>query len=161
LLAINHLAKELTLTLITLAGLIVTSPAAAVVLDDKVNPHYKGGSSFNLAGAGPNVARCGAFPENVELSFTGAGTDTEGGYNTAVFSACTNTTTNEVFDLKATDTYAGSGDSVFIEGDRFVLAPNRPSAPPRTLTASPSASRAARGSMPAPPAPATSTSPAT
>jgi len=124
LLAINHLAKELTLTLITLAGLIVTSPAAAVVLDDKVNPHYKGGSSFNLAGAGPNVARCGAFPENVELSFTGAGTDTEGGYNTAVFSACTNTTTNEVFDLKATDTYAGSGDSVFIEGDRFVLAPN-------------------------------------
>ena len=111
---------KLTLTLITLAALIVTSSAAAVVLDDKVNPHYKGGSSFNLAGAGPNVARCGAFPENVELSFTGAGTDTEGGYNTAVFSACTNTTTNEVFDLKATDTYAGSGDSVFIEGDRFV-----------------------------------------
>ncbi len=34
--------------------------------------HYKGGSSFNLAGAGPNVARCGAFPENVELSFTGS-----------------------------------------------------------------------------------------
>jgi hypothetical protein len=44
----------------------------------------------------------------------------EGGYNTAVFSACTNTTTNLVFDLKATDTYAGSGDSVFIEGDPFV-----------------------------------------
>lgn len=73
---------KLTRTLITLAGLIVTSSAAAVV-DDKVNPHYKGGSSFNLAGAGPNVARCGAFPENVELSFTGAGIDTEGGYNTA------------------------------------------------------------------------------
>lgn len=115
---------KLTLTLIILAGLIVTSSAAAVVLDDKVNPHYKGGSSFNLAGAGPNVARCGAFPENVELSFTGAGIDTESGHNTAVFSACTNTTTNEVFDLKATDTYAGSGDSVFIEGDRFILAPN-------------------------------------
>ena len=44
---------KLTLTLITLAGLIVTSSAAAVVVDDKVNPHYKGGSSFNLAGAGP------------------------------------------------------------------------------------------------------------
>jgi hypothetical protein len=85
-----------------------------------VNPHYKGESSFNLAGAGPNLARCGAFPENVELSFTGGGIDTEGGYNTAVFSACTNTTTNLVFDLKATDTYAGSGDSVFIEGDPFV-----------------------------------------
>jgi hypothetical protein len=122
---------KLSLTLITLAGLIVFASyvaggtsAAAPVMDDKVNPHYKGGSSFNLAGAGPNVARCGAFPENVELSFTGSGIDTEGGFNTAVFSACTNTTTNLVFDLKATDTYAGSGDSVNIEGDSFVLSPN-------------------------------------
>lgn len=111
--------------LIVCAGYCLSgNSAVAAVADDKVNPHYKGGSSFNLAGAGPNVARCGAFPENVELSFTGSGIDTEGGFNTAVFSACTNTTTNEVFDLKATDTYAGSGDSVFIEGDRFVLAPN-------------------------------------
>jgi hypothetical protein len=38
----------------------------------------------------------------------------------AVFSACTNTTTNEVFDLKAIDTYANTGDQVFIEGDPFV-----------------------------------------
>src|SRR6185437_13887367 len=82
--------------------------------------HYKGGSSFNLAGAGPNVARCGAFPQNIELSFTGSGIDTEGGFNTAVFSACTDTSTNLVFDLKATDTYAQSGDQVFIEGDPFV-----------------------------------------
>lgn len=120
---------KLTLTLITLAGLIVAASfiaggTSAAPMGDKVNPHYKGGSSFNLAGAGPNVARCGAFPENVELSFTGGGIDTEGGYNTAVFSACTNTTTNLVFDLKATDTYAGSGDSVNIEGDPFVLVPN-------------------------------------
>src|ERR1044072_9772867 len=118
---------KLTLPLITLAGLIITSSAAAVVVDDKVNPHYKGGSSFNLAGVGPNVARCGAFPENVELSFTGSGIDTEGGFNTAVFSACTNTTTNLVFDLKATDTYVQTGDQVFIEGDPFVLVPDRKS----------------------------------
>lgn len=83
--------------------------AAAALVNDKVNTDYRGGSSFNLAGVAPNVARCGAFPENVELSFTGSGIDTEGGYNTAVFSACTNTTTNRVFDLKATDTYL-SGD---------------------------------------------------
>src|ERR1041384_4211680 len=110
--------------LMVFAGYALSGNSAAAAVEDKVNPHYKGGSSFNLAGAGPNVARCGAFPENVELSFTGAGIDTEGGYNTAVFSACTNTTTNLVFDLKATDTYAGSGDSVNIEGDRFVLVPN-------------------------------------
>src|SRR6185503_18485036 len=122
---------KLILTSLALAALMVVAgyalsgnSAAAALVDDKVNPHYKGGSSFTLAGAGPNVARCGAFPQNVQLSFTGSGIDTEGGYNTAVFSACTNTTTNLVFDLKATDTYAQSGDQVFIEGEPFVLEPN-------------------------------------
>src|ERR1044072_8377420 len=75
------------------AGYALSGNSAAAAVEDKVNPHYKGGSSFNLAGAAPNVARCGAFPENVELSFTGSGIDTEGGFNTAVFSACTNTIT--------------------------------------------------------------------
>jgi hypothetical protein len=120
---------KFTVTLFTLAGLLILAGlflrgSSAAVVDDHVNPHYKGGSAFNLTGAGPNVARCGAFPDNVELSFTGSGIDTEGGYNTAVFSACTNTTTNLVFDLKATDTYFQTGDQVFIEGDPFVLSPN-------------------------------------
>ena len=126
-----QMKTKLTLTLITLAGLIVFasyvgggSSAAAALLGNKVNPHYKGGSTFNLAGAAPNPARCGAFPENIELSFTGSGIDTEGGFNTAVFSACTNTITNLVFDLKATDTYTQTGDQVFIEGDPFVLVPD-------------------------------------
>src|SRR5678815_2743202 len=120
---------KLTLTSLTLAALILFggyflsgNSAAAALLETRVNPHYKGASAFNLAGAGPNVARCGAFPENIELSFTGQGIDTEGGLNNAVFSACTNTTTNVVFDLKATDTYVGSGDQVFIEADSFVQA---------------------------------------
>ena len=81
-----------------------TTEAAAAV-DDLTNPHYKGASSFNLVGVGPNVARCGAFPENIELSFEGSGVDTEGGYNTAVFSACANTVTNRVSDLRAVDSY--------------------------------------------------------
>lgn len=118
---------RLTFTLVALVGMMVlvalvlgTNSKAAVPPDDLTNPHYKGGSTFNLTGVAPNVARCGAFPENIELSFTGSGIDTEGGYNTAVFSACTNTTTNMVFDLKATDTYVQTGDQVFIEGDSFV-----------------------------------------
>ena len=120
---------KLTLMLLTLTGLMIFAGqlrggSSAATVADHVNPHYKGGSTFNLVNAGPNVARCGAFPENIELSFTGSGIDTEGGYNTAVFSACTNTTTNLVFDLKATDTYVQTGDQVFIEGDPFVLVPN-------------------------------------
>ena len=120
---------KLTLTSLTFAALIVfagyalSGNSAAAALAEDVNPHYKGGSTFNLAGVAPNPARCGAFPENIELSFTGSGIDTEGGFNTAVFSACTNTTTNEVFDLKATDTYV-NGDQVFIEGDPFVQVAN-------------------------------------
>lgn len=116
---------KLKLLFIALAGLTLLaghlnggSSQAAAVVDDLLNPHYKGASAFNFVGAAPNVARCGAFPENIELSFEGAGVDTEGGYNTAVFSACTNTTTNRVFDLKAEDTYL-NGDKVFIEGDAF------------------------------------------
>jgi hypothetical protein len=120
---------RLTLMLLTFTGLIILASqlragSSTAMVDDHVNPNYKGGSTFNLVSAGPNVARCGAFPQNVELSFTGSGIDTEGGYNTAVFSACTNTTTNLVFDLKATDTYVQTGDQVFIEGDPFVLEPN-------------------------------------
>ena len=122
---------RLTLTSLTLVGLILfsnhmrgASSEAATLPDEHVNAFYKGGSTFDLVGVGPNVARCGAFPDNVELSFTGGGIDTEGGLNTAVFSACTNTATNLVFDLKATDTYVQSGDQVFIEGDPFVQTAN-------------------------------------
>ena len=120
---------KLTLMLLTFTGLMILAGQfggglSAAAGDKYVNPNYKGGSTFNLVSAGPNVARCGPFPENIELSFEGSGIDTEGGYNTAVFSACTNTTTNLVFDLKATDTYFQTGDQVFIEGDPFVLAPN-------------------------------------
>lgn len=64
------------------------------------------------------------FPQHVELNFEGSGIDTEGGYNTAVFSPCTDTITNLIFDLHAIDTYVQTGDQVFIEGDPFVLAPN-------------------------------------
>jgi hypothetical protein len=116
---------KLTVMLLTIAGLVILAGGSfAASGNNYVNPDYRGGSSFNFVSAGPNVARCGAFPDNLELNFTGGGIDTEGGYNTAVFSACTNTTTNLVFDLKATDTYVGTGDQVFIEGDPFVLAPN-------------------------------------
>ena len=116
------------LMLIALAALTVLAGHVrgrnSASMEDVTNPHYKGASSFNFVGAAPNVPRCGAFPENIELSFTGGGIDTEGGLNTAVFSACTNTVTNLVFDLKATDTYVQTGDQVFIEGDSFVQVIN-------------------------------------
>lgn len=108
-----------------LAGFITdggTSQAAMV--EDHVNAKWRGTESFSLTNAGPNVARCGAFPENVELSFSGSGIDTEGGLFNVVASACTNTTTNSIFDLKATDTYVQSGDQIFIEADSFVQVVN-------------------------------------
>src|SRR5688500_19354412 len=76
---------KLTLTLITLAGLISlaglalgTSSNAAALSNDKVNAHWKGYATFSPTGAGPNVARCGAFPQFVEVFFAGSGIDNEG-----------------------------------------------------------------------------------
>lgn len=115
---------KLTLALLTLAGLAFlaslsgpTSRAAAMT-GDRVNPHWKGASQLTPTGAGPNVARCGAFPENIEITFTGSGIDTGGGIFTSAASTCTNTTTGLIFDLKSTDTYQ-NGDAVFIATDPF------------------------------------------
>lgn len=122
---------KLKLTLLALVGLTLLghqvsggSSAAASALDDRVNAHWKGSAAFSPVGAGPNPARCGAFPENIEVTFAGSGVDTDGGIFNNSTSACTNTTTNRIFDLKATDTYVQSGDSVFIESDDFVQVAN-------------------------------------
>ena len=122
---------KLTLTLITLAALISitglvfgTSSKAAAAPDVTVNAHWKGFASFSPTGAGPNVARCGEFPENVEVTFAGSGIDNQGGILTNVVSACLNNTTQIVSDLKATDTFTATGDQIFIESDPFVQEVN-------------------------------------
>ena len=121
---------KLTFMLLALVGLtsfvsyLSSETSKAAMTDDRINAHWRGTESFSLTNAGPNVARCGAFPENIELSFAGSGIDTEGGLFDVTASACTNTTTNEIFNLKATDTYVQSGDQVFIEADAFVQVIN-------------------------------------
>ena len=115
---------KLTLAFLTLAGLIFLASyfggqnSSAATLDDLVNAHWKGASALTLVSAGPNPARCGPFPQNVEVIFSGGGIDTGGGMFSSAASTCTNTTTGEIFDLKATDTYQ-TGDSIFIETDAF------------------------------------------
>lgn len=88
------------------------------------NQVHKGASMLTIVAVGPNVARCGAFPDNVELHFEGQGTDTGGGAFTSVASACQNTTTSEVFDLQSVDTYVLTGDSITILSEPFILAPD-------------------------------------
>jgi hypothetical protein len=110
--------------LVSLAGYLSGGTSNAAALDGPVNANWRGTESFSLTNAGPNVARCGEFPENIELSFAGSGIDTEGGLFNVTASTCTNTITNLIFDLKATDTYVQSGDQVFIEADSFVQVVN-------------------------------------
>jgi hypothetical protein len=105
--------------LTSLAGYVNGGTSKAAVPAGGVNAKWKGIERFGLTNAGPNVARCGAFPQNVELTFSGSGIDTEGGVFNVSASACTNTTTNEIFDLKATDTFVASGDQLFVEADSF------------------------------------------
>lgn len=102
----------------SLAGYVSGETTNAAVTTEHVNAHWKGASSLTPVGAGPNIARCGAFPENVEVTFTGFGIDTGGGIFTSAASACTNTSTGRIFDLKSTDTYQ-NGDSILIETDPF------------------------------------------
>lgn len=116
---------KLTLALLTLVGVAALASyiggpgsQAATNLDDRVNAHWKGASQLTPTGAGPNPARCGPFPANVEVTFTGGGIDTGGGIFDSAASACTNTTTGLIFDLKSTDTYH-SGGAVLIETDPF------------------------------------------
>jgi hypothetical protein len=116
---------KLTLALLTLVGVAALasylggpSSKAAPTLDEQVNAHWKGASQLTPTGAGPNPGRCGPFPENVEVTFTGSGIDTGGGIFNSAASSCTNTITGRIFDLKAEDTYHGGG-SVFIETDAF------------------------------------------
>ncbi|HKY28666.1 MAG TPA: hypothetical protein VJM12_12075 [Pyrinomonadaceae bacterium] len=116
---------KLTFALLTLAALIFLanyfggqSSHAAIQPDNLVNPHWKGASALTPVSAGPNPARCGPFPKNVEVIFSGAGIDTGGGMFSSDASTCTNTTTGCIFDLRASDTYQ-TGDSIFIETDPF------------------------------------------
>ena len=123
---------RLTVMLLTFTGLMILAGqilggSSAAPADDHVNPHYKGGSTFNLVNAGPNVARCGAFPENIELSFEGSGIDTEGGYNTAV--SLPAPTPDNMSSTCKRPIVCATGDHVFIEGDPFVLCLTPPSAP--------------------------------
>jgi hypothetical protein len=115
---------KLTFALLTLASLVflagyfggATSQAAAA--GGRVNPHWKGASALTPAAVAPNPARCGPFPANIEITFTGGGIDTGGGIFTSDASTCVETATGRIFDLKSTDTYQ-SGDSVVIETDPF------------------------------------------
>jgi hypothetical protein len=115
---------KLTFALLTLAALVFTASyfggpsSQANSLDNHVNPHWKGASALTPVSFGPNPARCGAFPENIEITFTGGGIDTGGGIFTSAASTCTNTTNGLIFNLKSTDTYQ-SGDAVNIETDAF------------------------------------------
>lgn len=108
-------------SLLLLGGALSTP--AAFADDDHSSQEHKGASMLTIVAVGPNVARCGAFPANVELQFTGQGTDTGGGAFTSVASACQETATSRVFDLESVDTYA-LGGSILIRSEPFVLAPD-------------------------------------
>jgi hypothetical protein len=95
---------------VIVAGPVIGSAAAA----GADRPGWKGAETFTPVGIGPNPARCGAFPRHLEAHFVGSGIDTRGGPYAVSASGCLDTQANVLFDLEATDTYLGSGDSLRI-----------------------------------------------
>jgi hypothetical protein len=77
-------------------------------------PVWKGAESLAPVAIGPDVTRCGAFPRNLEAHFAGSGIDTNGGPFSVTVSGCLDTTANVLSNLAATDTYARSGEALFI-----------------------------------------------
>ena len=77
-------------------------------------PGWKGAETFSPVAIGPNPARCGVFPRHLEAHFVGSGIDTRGGPFAVRASGCLDTEANVLFDLEATDTYLGTGDSLRI-----------------------------------------------
>ena len=81
---------------------------------------WKGAETLVPIAVGPNVDRCGA-PPNVEARYAGTGIDTNGGTFAVTASGCLNLDTLRVFDMEATDTYAGTGDAIHIAPADFTL----------------------------------------
>jgi hypothetical protein len=98
-------------------GVLITASAATVILAAVASadrPVWKGAETFAPVRIGANPARCGTFPRHLEAHFAGSGIDTNGGPYAVSASGCLDTEANVLFDLEATDTYLGSGDSVRI-----------------------------------------------
>ena len=82
---------------------------------------WKGAETLNPISVAPNLARCGAFPRNLEARLAGTGIDTNGGPYVVTASGCLDTRANVLFDLKATDTYLRSREALFIAPDDLTL----------------------------------------
>lgn len=82
---------------------------------------WKGAETFAPVRVGPGLARCGAFPRNLEAHFAGSGIDTFGGPFVVTASGCLDTQAMVLSDLEATDTYLRGGDSVHIAPDDAAL----------------------------------------
>jgi len=81
---------------------VATVSAAGVAGAER--PVWKGAETFAPVRVGPNPARCGVFPRNLEAHFVGSGIDNNGGPYSVTASGCLDTEDNLLSDLEATDT---------------------------------------------------------
>jgi hypothetical protein len=107
--------------LVALSGLVFLG---GVHVATALEQAWKGAETFAPVTIGPNEARCGAFPRNVEARFAGSGIDTNGGPFAVTASGCLDTEAAVVSHLEATDTYARTGDAVQIVPADAVLSVN-------------------------------------
>lgn len=105
------------------AGLLAAGAAVAGATATASNvADWKGAEWLTVSAPAVNAARCGSpADQNFELHFTGSGIDTARGTFAVTASACIDMDTLHVTDLRATDRFAGSGDTVEIRTSDFTL----------------------------------------
>jgi hypothetical protein len=114
-------------TVLTAAGVLGALAATVPItqaLSAQAREAWKGADSMTPIAIGPDISRCGPAPASLRAQFAGTGIDNTGGPYTVTASGCLNTETQRVSQLRATDTYIRSGDSVDIATDDFTLAVN-------------------------------------
>jgi hypothetical protein len=110
-----------TASLLTLVASTVILASVGDTRAAAADDRWKGAETLNPISVAPNLARCGAFPRNLEARLAGSGVDTNGGPYLVTASGCLDTRANVIFDLEATDTYLRSREALRIAPDDVAL----------------------------------------
>lgn len=110
---------SMTVALIVALPSVLTSPDGSAGAE---SVPWKGAETLSPVTLGADPVRCGPAPPNVFAVFAGSGIDSKAGVFEVQVSGCMNLDTLRLFNLEATDTFVGTGDSIVVAPGEFTLS---------------------------------------